>query len=81
MRFLGYGFCTVPVFTLFLFLCTARSQATSWLIDKGGFDVLVEGKEDVVVKPPVSSPELSEFMMNHSERRFFPLLLALAKVV
>lgn len=81
MHFLGYGFCTMSFFALFLFLCTAWSQATSWLIDKGG-------KEDVAIRPPVPSPELSELMMNLSERRFWnlshqgpPLLLALAKVV
>ena len=62
-------------FALFLFICTARSQATSWLIDKGGFDVPVEGKEDEAITPPVPSPDLSELMMNLSERRFgtFPI--------
>ena len=39
------------------------------------------GKEDVVITPPVPSPELNELMMNLSERRFCPLLQALAKVV
>ena len=75
-------------FFLFLILYIAQSKPTSWLIDKGGFDVLVEGKEDVAVMPTAPSLELNELMLNLTERRSWivshqgpSLLLALAKVV
>lgn len=56
-------------FLLFFILYTARSQTTSWLIDKGEFDIPVEGKEDVAITPTPSSPKLNELMLNLSERR------------
>ena len=55
------------------------SQPTSLLTDIGGLDILIEGKQDVTIMPPVSRPKLNEFMLNLSERRdqALPVLLAL----